>query len=71
MFSAFGKLYDWNPKEVTVHVGDMVRWSWSYPTWISGMKPRIEEREFAKDKVALAGGFVSSAVGSKSGMTYL
>ena len=70
MFSDFGKLYDWNPKEVTVDVGDMVRWSWSYPTLISGMKPRVEERESAKDKVALVGGFVSSAVGSKSGIIY-
>ncbi|XP_033757813.1 fibrocystin-L-like [Pecten maximus] len=64
---AFGIGYAWNPKNVQVKLGDTVRWSWDYPSWVAGMKPRVQQTPNASATVAESDGFSSGPTGTKTG----
>ncbi|KAK3107766.1 hypothetical protein FSP39_021797 [Pinctada imbricata] len=59
--------YEWNPKNVRVRVGDIVRWSWSYPSWVAGMTPRLTQVSCNNMTNEISGGFSSGPTGTKNG----
>ncbi|XP_021358207.1 fibrocystin-L-like [Mizuhopecten yessoensis] len=63
---AFGKYYYWSPQHIKVLVGDIVRWDWDFPFYITTMKPKVEETYNITTKYGKSGGF-SSGVGTSSG----
>ncbi|XP_021357928.1 fibrocystin-L-like [Mizuhopecten yessoensis] len=63
----FGKYYYWNPQHVKILVGDIVRWDWDFPFYITTMKPKIEETFNMTAKYGKPGGFSSGGFGTATG----
>ncbi|XP_033758179.1 fibrocystin-L-like [Pecten maximus] len=63
----FGKYYYWKPQHVKILVGDVVRWDWDFPFYITTMKPRVEETYNLTTKYGKPGGFSSGDIGSTTG----
>ncbi|XP_069121982.1 fibrocystin-L-like [Argopecten irradians] len=63
----FGIGYAWNPKNIQVQLGDNVRWTWDYPTWVAGMTPRVEQTPNASATTPEIDGFSSGPTGTKTG----
>ncbi|OWF48084.1 Fibrocystin-L [Mizuhopecten yessoensis] len=63
---SFGKYYYWSPQHIKVLVGDIVRWDWDFPFYITTMKPKVEETYNMTTKYGKSGGFTSGA-GSSTG----
>ncbi|XP_060067607.1 fibrocystin-L-like [Ylistrum balloti] len=64
---SFGKYYYWNPQHIKVKVGDVVRWDWDFPFYITKMKPRVEETYNMTAKSGKPGGFSNGDVGTSTG----
>ncbi|XP_062574409.1 fibrocystin-L-like [Saccostrea cucullata] len=53
--------YAWNPQYLTVKVGDTVEWTWSFASYISGMRPRVVQVKDESSEEEVEGGFNSGA----------
>ncbi|XP_061168814.1 fibrocystin-L-like [Saccostrea echinata] len=51
--------YAWNPQYLTVNVGDTVEWTWSFASYISGMRPRVVQVKDESSVEEVEGGFNS------------
>ncbi|KAJ8313322.1 hypothetical protein KUTeg_009108 [Tegillarca granosa] len=64
----FGESHAWNILKANVKVGDRVRWSWQYPTFVSGIAIRIEQTADESSTTYIGnGGFRSGTTGVKNG----
>ncbi|XP_033729209.1 fibrocystin-L-like, partial [Pecten maximus] len=62
----FGTGYGWNPRNSQVKLGDTLHWSWSYPSWVEGQTPRVEQTPNASATTPEPDGFSSGPTGTKS-----
>ncbi|KAK3107032.1 hypothetical protein FSP39_005622 [Pinctada imbricata] len=59
--------FAWKPENLeNVEVGDIVEWSWTYPNFVEGMEPKVEQ-VLCTDMTTLVSGGFSSGEGVKTG----